>query len=373
MRRFLPMLVLSACAAPDPQELFQTLDVVPTDAAGVSSRFVAAIEDADETVDIALPSLQDEAIATALVEAQDRGVDVRVVTDVDHEQDEGVSALIAAEIPVTLADGGLTYYDFNTNLDIGWSSDEVIFSHAFALLDGIRFVQANEAGTSADGARVVFAGSMEILGEDLGMEFQQVFGGTDATALDSYDEASKSITDSRWLYGNQTGADLEVWFGPQERLVKRVIDAVYMARSDIRVLTDDFADESLARALQEKAADGFSVEVVVGPRFGDTSRLNSKALSDDTPDVQKWQIGGEARVPTIVLFDYDERRGTAARAFVLTHDLYSATRTDRGQPVVTDQLVDGSLWALDDYDDPSGPMLDLKDLYTSLRDGAEAM
>jgi hypothetical protein len=380
LKPLLSLLFLAACTPPDTGELFQTLNVETTDAAGVSAAFVSAIDDADETVDIALPAMADLDIANALVAAKGRGVLVRVVTDIDREQDPGIAVLQAAEIPVTLADGAVLYYDFNTNLDIGWASDEVQFTHAFALLDHVRFVQANEAGTTTTGSRVLFSGQMEILGEDMGMEFQQVFGGTDATALDSYDEPSKSITDDRWLYRNQTGADLEVWFGPQERLVKRVIDAVYGARSDIRIVTDDFADDGLARALQEKAADGFSAEVVYGPHFGDSSTTKSRVLTQDCPDVVKYQITGSDRVPTIVLIDYDHRRGTPARAFVLTHDLFSATRTDRGQPVTTDQLIDGSLWALDDYHPPEGnsqyrpskPMLDLQDLYGSLQDSAEA-
>ena len=57
---------------------------------------------------------------------------------------------------------------------------------------------------------------------------------------------------------------MEIWLGPQERLIKRVTDAVYSSRSDVRILTNELADGGLAKALQAKSADGFDVQVVVG-------------------------------------------------------------------------------------------------------------
>ena len=49
--RFASLLLLAAaCAAPDPNELFNAIEVVQTDAAGVSDRFVAAIDSAHDSL-----------------------------------------------------------------------------------------------------------------------------------------------------------------------------------------------------------------------------------------------------------------------------------------------------------------------------------
>ena len=173
----------------------------------------------------------------------------------------------------------------------------------------------------------------------------------------------KSIADNRWLYPTQTDVMLEVWLGPQERLTKRIIDGVYGARSDIRVLTNDFSNEGLAKALQEKAEWGFDVEVIVGPAFKDSHSKYSRRLEDSTDDVDKFQVTEGAEVPTVVLIDFkkaDDGLRHTSRAFVLSHDLYSAVRIDDSeQPdlvddeevipgVTNDQLIDGNLWVLDD-------------------------
>ena len=93
--------------------------------------------------------------------------------------------------------------------------------------------------------------------------------------MTAFSNMQKSIADNRWLYRTQSSLDLEVWLGPQERLTKRIIDAVYGARSSVRVLTNDFANEGLTQALQAKAGHGFNVQVIVGPGM----RGSNSALS----------------------------------------------------------------------------------------------
>ena len=168
--------------------------------------------------------------------------------------------------------------------------------------------------------------------------------------------AATEESDPRWRYPLRTGAQLEVWFGPQERVTKRIIDAVYAAKSDVRVLTDEFANEGLTKALQDKAEQGFDVQVVVGPRFGETSTALARLLATDTPNVRKSRVS-EGRVPTVVLIDLEPARDDnvyPAKAFFLSHDLYSAERLYRSSPVLTDQLIDGVLYVFEDASDRGG-------------------
>lgn len=366
--RLLPALLLLAACTDGPDvaaDAFTRVDVEIVDGpADVSQRFVAALEATERQALVMLPQLEDTSLSDALIRAHERGVLVEVVTDVDETDDPGALALAQAGVPLTLADGAVTYFDFALNQDVSWNSTDAIMSHATLVLDDLRVLNATSAGDITAGKRIVFDVTSEDLAWDLAAEHNQVFGGTDATSLTAYDSLAKSIADHRWRYPTQTDLDLEVWLGPQERVVKRVIDAVYSARDSVRILSNDVADEGLAKALQDKAAAGFDVRVVVGPAFGSSAAGPSSRLASNTPDVVKVQVDTED-MPTLVLIDVEEEGDQllTARAMVLSHDLYSASRLYGTSEVRTDQLIDGNLFVLDDYDEPSEDLVALRELW----------
>lgn len=359
-----PLWLLACAAPPDLSEATDAVSVAAyTTAVDAEDAFVAVLDQAVESIDVALPNLASPYIAQVLVDlAEQRGVSVRAVTDVDQAADPGVAILQDAGIPLRLADGEVAYFEFSLNLDVRWESEQVIQSHAMAVVDRRWVVSATSLGVT-DGWFLVWTGRGEDLAQDVGAELNQVIGGLDASSLTAYDSLAKSVTDLRWSYPSPGQALPEVWFGPQERLVKRVIDAVYAARSSVKVLTNDFSDPSLALALQAKAADGFLVEVVVGPGFGSSSSANSRVLEEDTPDVVKWQVASLV-VPTVVIIDDEQDRlggWNQVKTMTLSHDLYSAGRLYRSSPIVTDQLIDGNLWAFNAWGAPTGeqqPLLD---------------
>lgn len=377
MSRLLPLLLLGACAAPDAGDAFTTIElVVHEDAAGANTAFVELADGAAATLAVALPRLDDEGLADAVIGAHDRGVDVAVVTDVDEADAAGALALAEAGVPLTLADGPVGYFDFSSGNDIAWTSEQVRMRHAFAVADRDRLVIASGAGDLGPGARVVLHGQSEELAEDLLDEHTQVFGGTDAAARTAFDALAKSIADARTVYATQDETWLEVWFNPQERATKRLIDAVYAARSSIRVVTEDLADEGLARALQRKAEDGFDVEVLVGASFGATSSALSDVLRNKAPDVAVLQSYDPVPLPTIVFVDFDKARDGrfhTPRALVLGHPIWSAARTFAGSAVVTDQLVDATLVVLGNQGEPTLPLKALADVYADRRATAEAL
>lgn len=356
--RLLPLALLGACTAPE-IATFHQLETSFVEADAASERAVAVIDEAQDSLHIALPEGEDLSLAEAILRAWDRGLEVEVVTDIDQQEDPGIAALLAGGVPVTLADAGITYFDFNINADVSWPSQHTIMSHAYLVADREHVLAANRLGSMRPGTTVLLEWRGEELVEDLLTEHNQVFGGADATATTAFSGMAKSIADFRWLYHTQTDVDLELWFGPQERLTKRIIDATYSARSSVWLLTNDFTNEGLARALQEKARWGFDVKIVVGPDFGTHHSLLSRILTNETPDVEKRRVD-DRHVPTIVLIDYDKARDKqhyTRRAYVLTHDLYAAERLHRGVEIITDQLIDGALWGLVDYDE-EGPELE---------------
>ncbi len=369
-----PLLLLAACAAPDPEELFNTLQVEIAEDGPAASLALAEMADlAEDRLDIAVPALENEDLTDAIVGAWDRGVDVRVVTDVDRSTDAGVLALQDAGVPLRLADGAVEYHDYAIDTAVSWPSASVTMSHAFAVADRTRVVAATRAGDDAEGTRAVLHIRSEVLGEDLLAEHNQLFGGADASSLTAFNALAKSVTDANWIYPTQTDARLQMWFGPQERLVKRIVDSVYGARASVWVLSGDLADEGLTRALQAKAASGFDVRVVVGADFGNHVAAISDSFATETPDVRKTVVTDASVVPTLVLVDYAlDRNGDRpkARAFLLSHDLVSSSRLYYSTTIPTDQLIDGALFVLEDADLPSDAMLQLLEVVQDHRDRA---
>jgi hypothetical protein len=321
-----------------------------------------------------IPTLTDEAIAAALVEAHERGVLVEVATDVDVAADPGFATLEAAGVPVTYGDGAVSYFDFAINADVAWTSDQVVMTHAMIIADEIDVLSASGLA-EGEGSRLLWTARGEDIGNDMGLEHIQIFGGTDAASRTSYDSLAKSVADPRWMYPTQTDQILELWLGPQERVIKRVIDYTYGARANIWVMTNDLADEGLIRALYAKRVDGFDVRVLVGPDFGRSAPNSSAVLLRETAGLEKRQIT-DTVVPTVVLIDTErDRMGrySVARGIGMSHPIWSANRLFAGSEVQTDQLADGNMWVLDDYSEPSGDLLDLIALFEESWDRGESL
>ncbi|MEQ1570048.1 MAG: hypothetical protein ABMA64_30725 [Myxococcota bacterium] len=376
-RPLVALVALVGCAPPDPERMFVHFELAIEDGEDAAAdRFRAACDAAQDTLHVALPGGENTDLADAIVDAYDRNVEVEVITDYDLGASPAVTRLLDAGVPVALRDAGLTYFEFGQSADVAWSSDMTILSDAWVVQDATNIVFADRIGTGDDGARVVYEVRGEDVVDDLLREHNQLFGGTDATAVDAYNAPNKSILETRWRYGTTSDVELQVWFGPQERLLKRVIDGVYSARSSVWILTDDFSSEGLAAALQDKAKWGFDVQVVVGPHFGDAEDELSRFLQNESPDVPVRQILDVQDVPTLVLIDYeDDLEGfrPMSQGMVLTHDLYSAARLYRGQPVITDQLIDGTMITLTDVNEPSEPLLELVELFRAHFDRSEAL
>jgi hypothetical protein len=376
LSRLVPVLVLAVgCAAPD-LGLFQNqLDIVPVEGgATVNEAFIEKIDGATERLRVALPEITDVAVSDALIEAFESGVDVRVVTDVDHAADGGAIALADAGVPLKLADSGMTYFEFSLNQDVTWDGTDVLMSEAFVVADGTEIVSATAAGDLDEGWRVLVEGHSEDIGEDLESEHVQLFGGTDASSLTAYNSMAKSIVDARWAYPTEDDVVMELWFGPQERLIKRVIDGAYRARSSIWVLTGQFSDEGLARALQAKSGI-VDVQVIVGAEHVTSTFGPSSVLAQETDGVAKARSTVPGRTPTVVIIDYATdpngyRRTT--QAMVLSHSLVSASRLYQDQEVTTDQLIDGTLWVVRELDQPSAELESLVALMNQHLDEAEA-
>ena len=386
----LALLTAVGCTDPAYDELFvqRTLQIAGGPAGGDgraenADAWITLIDGATESLFIGIPAGDDTEIAEAIVNANDRGVLVEVVTDYDERNGAGVRLLRDNNVPVKLADEGLTYFDFSINGDVVYTSAQTQMSSAYLIADEKHMALSTSAGRTADGARITFLMDGEDIKEDLWLEHNQLYGDADAVAVTRFDAPAKSIADIRWIYPGVEDAPFQLWMGPQERLTKRLIDAIYGARSNVWILTNDFSNDGMAKALQDKAERGFDIKVVVGADFGAESPAQASSLENDSPDVQKRQVSyGE--VPTLILVDTElDREGfrPMAHAYVLTHDLYSSSRLyddntaddNPPVPVMNDQLIDGMLYQLDDPGARNSDVQALIDLFNDHFDDGGAL
>ena len=365
------LLVASACTAPNASEMFNQIDLELVDGAiDTNDAFVSVIDGATDSLAIALPIGTDTTLTDSIIDAHERGVAVEVVLDYDARAEEGFAALIDAGVPHKLADDGLGYFEFSFNADVSWSSEQTIMSSAFVVADQQSFISSTTAGGLQAGPRVLVSGIGENLVEDLLSEHNQLFGDADAVAVTAFDAPAKSIVDNRWSYWMSSGPQLELWFGPQERVTKRIIDAVYGAKSSVWVMTDDFANEGLRRALQTKASQDFDIRVITGPNLGNSSSALMRDFQTKTDDVWKREVAS-GRVPTLVFVDVEPARDGRyypAQVFIVSHDLYSSARFFKTTEVVTSQLIDGTLWVVNDPTHMSEELTDLVGLWNDTVD-----
>lgn len=389
MIRVLPIFALMACQAPDAGGAFNQLELfiaeTPDEA---NQQFADFVGQASDTVQVALPTDQDSVIAEAILDAWNKGLDVEVVTDIDEASQPGIQLLLDNEVPVTLADDGLAYFDFNINADVEFTSDTTIMSNAWVVVDGARALLGTRAGFVTTGETILVEISGEQPVEDIQSEHLQLFGGSDATATTAFDALAKSIADVRWRYATQSDLDLEIWFGPQERLTKRLIDAIYTARGSVHVLTNDLSDDGFARALQDKAEWGFPVFAVVGSEYNRGDSRPESVFQNETPAVEnKRRYTGADDMPTLLIVDYDngiDGKTYNTHAYIVTHDVHVTSRITAAiapppfseEPwigPVTDQLIDGTLLVIHDYDEKNAEIEALFELWQRHYDNAGAL
>lgn len=406
--------------APDPGEMFNRFALIESapdrglDRAALEARLVDAIDRATFRVQAAFEDLESDAVADAIIRAQARGVDVRVVGDVDSRDQHGLTRLANELAPgpdgvpaLQLGDGGLDYSPMPT-VAISRTGDMNRMTHNVVVVDERRVIALSggfpatpDCAIGADCTlptfrQLGFDATSEDLGKDFGDELQMMFGGVFSNTLDTFGGPQKSDTNNRTHYITDSG-DVELYFGPQERLLKRVIDEIYNARASVWIVSDEFANSYAAEALIYKASAGFDVRVVIEPDGGpcETSfdcpnyqqcAMNVCEVSFNAVDrlrtgfdeVRKENRVAEVRLAndlrqTIVVIDAlpspISHERTRTRVFVLSQPMTSAIAYASGQvntPRPSDAFMDSHMWVMNAL--PTAPDPDVDAVVDSVRD-----
>lgn len=345
-------LLLGACVpeAPTGDELFTRVEFVQATPgeSDVEARAIQIIDEATESCFLAAETFTSEPVADALIAAQGRGVDVKVVGDADLASQPGFERLQASlqpvfgQVPIRYGDGPLAYNPQLVDI-VQRAGDHNRMTHNFVVCDERRVLTMTGGFGPTDVHQVGLDALSFLMGQDFADEFTQLYGGTFASTLSTFNGPLKSITDAREHYDSDQGR-VQIYFGPQERLMKRVIDRVYTARASVQVIAEEFTSRELADALRYKAEAGFTVEVVIAAGNEDvpSSRYDSLVSAFATLDNATVKLAPEVAM-NVVLVDAEVSPIDGARhaesAMFLSEPILSGTSTVEGQ-VTTSRASD---------------------------------
>jgi phosphatidylserine/phosphatidylglycerophosphate/cardiolipin synthase-like enzyme len=207
---------------------------------GPDSALAQAIDDARYSVDVAVMRLDLWSLRDALLDADRRGVNVRVVVDSDNILDDEIQDLIDAGIPV-VADrrDSLMHHKFTVidQLDVWSGSMNYTINGAYRNDNNLNHIRSSK------------------LAQSYTREFEEMFMDDLFGAL--------SEADTPYPRVNINGTEVEVYFSPDDHVLRRLLSLVAAAEESIEFLAFTFTSDPLAEALIARGADGVRVRGVM--------------------------------------------------------------------------------------------------------------
>ena len=207
---------------------------------GPDSPLVESIDAARLTVDVAIYSLSLTSIRDALIHAQERGVQVRVVMESDNLDSSAPQKLIEAGIPV-LGDRreGLMHDKFT------------VIDRSEVWLGSMNYTFS---GTYEDNNDLIHVRSVK-MAEDYTKEFEEMFlddkFGTDVVPETPNPDFSID------------GTHVEVYYSPDDGVASRVYDILTEAEKSIYFLAFSFTSDDLGQIIRTQAENGLDVAGVM--------------------------------------------------------------------------------------------------------------
>ncbi|MEE8121812.1 MAG: phospholipase D-like domain-containing protein [Anaerolineales bacterium] len=207
---------------------------------GPDSALAQAIDKARYSVDVAVMRLDLWSLRDALLDADRRGVNIRVVVDSDYLLDPEIQDLIGAGIPV-VAD-----------------RRESLMHHKFTVIDQLD-VWSGSMNYTINGAyrndnNLIHIRSSK-LAQSYTREFEEMFVDDRFGAL--------SEADTPYPRVSINGMDVEVYFSPDDHVLQRLLSLIAAAEESIEFLAFTFTSDPLAEVLIARGADGVRVRGVM--------------------------------------------------------------------------------------------------------------
>jgi phosphatidylserine/phosphatidylglycerophosphate/cardiolipin synthase-like enzyme len=203
---------------------------------GPDSNLAEAIDAARISVEAAIYNMNLWSIRDALIDAYNRGVIVRVVTDSDNIEGEEFQDLIGAGIPV-LGDR----HEGNMH------NKFIVIDRADVWTGSMNFTLN---GAYEDNNNLVFIRSTEIA-ENYRMEFDEMF------VDDLFGNESPCNTPHPVVTIDETV--VETYFSPEDNPQDRMVELIREATTSIRFMAFSFTSNELGEAIRTMASNGVSI------------------------------------------------------------------------------------------------------------------
>ncbi len=206
---------------------------------GIPDQIASAFDGAQQTVDLAIYQFDLKVLSDALLRAQARGVRVRVVTDSDSLNMDGIVALLKAGVPVVP------------------DQRQAIMHDKFAVIDGAAVWTGSMNYTFTDAYRndnnVVAIQSPE-LAQNYTHEFEKMF------VTRQFGAHSRGDTPHPLIM--LAGTEIETYYSPAGAVAAHVNDALASARDSVLFMAFDFTRQDFGQTLLDQAAAGRDVRGV---------------------------------------------------------------------------------------------------------------
>ncbi len=207
---------------------------------GPDSALAQAIDEARYSVDVAVMRLDLWSLRDALLDANRRGVNIRVVVDSDYLLDKEIQDLIGAGIPVVP------------------DRRESLMHHKFTVIDQLD-VWSGSMNYTINGAYRNDNNLIHIRSSKFAQSFTREF---EEMFMDDRFGAS-SEADTPYPRVSINGMEVEVYFSPDDHVLQRLLSLVAAAEESIEFLAFVFTSDPLAEALIAREAGGVRVRGVI--------------------------------------------------------------------------------------------------------------
>lgn len=228
---------------------------------GPETALIAAINAAQDSVDMAIYNISLESVTNALISAQKRGVEVRLVMESEAMDRKQPQRLLGAGIPI-----------------VG-DQREGLMHNKFTVIDN----------------KEVWMGSMNYTYTSFYTDFNNLLRLESSQAAQNYAVEFSEMFDEN-LFGQQTraatpypridldGLSLEIYFSPDDGVARQIVSEIRAARMSIEIMAYSLTNDSITRALLDQAAAGvtvrgvFDADQIRSNTGGDTEQLRRNGI-----------------------------------------------------------------------------------------------
>jgi phosphatidylserine/phosphatidylglycerophosphate/cardiolipin synthase-like enzyme len=249
-----------------PWAVYFTDPVIPFDdvtTGGIEENLIWLIDNAQYSIDAAMFEFDLQTVADALIAAHNRGVQVRIVYDDEHtEDDPQIEELIDVGIPATP--------DERTAL---MHNKFFVFDRSIAWTGSLNFT-VNGVYRNNNNAVAILSPQ---LAYNYITEFEEMFGGKFGPTSPANTPYPGVDVDGMWV---------ETYFSPEDDVMDQLISLTSEAQYSIHFMAFSFTDYDLAKTMIDQSAAGVEVSGIYESRGANTESAECNTLLGEGIDVR---------------------------------------------------------------------------------------